>query len=43
VAQSLSNAGALELVEGRSPVGIDELEDLWRTASVHFQEQKALL
>ena len=43
VAQSLSNGGALELIEGRCPVGIDELANLWRTASVHLQEQKALL
>jgi predicted Rossmann fold nucleotide-binding protein DprA/Smf involved in DNA uptake len=43
VVQSLSNGGALELVEGLLPVGLDELADLWRTACVHPREQETLL
>jgi len=42
VAQGLSSSGALELVEGRRPVDLEALADLWRTASARPQEQETL-
>jgi predicted Rossmann fold nucleotide-binding protein DprA/Smf involved in DNA uptake len=39
VTLGMSNSSVLELIEGQHPVGIEELADLWRTASVRIQEQ----